>query len=228
MKASNWSRTIALSAVVACLGGGCSRGGDASAEAAARQLAAAKPVASDSAAGEVAQFALMKNSIGWLTDSNLVSLASLVNQAPIALARVEAQLWSDEQIHAFALEVLRDHTRLQGSIDSLAGKRRIPSQRPAVAESMQQPYDSLVASLAAMPLQQMEPRFLEAVIGLHERTLVDFAALAGNAEDPDLRALIANRAITMEQAHAAKAKVMIAAAAKADSVRAAERPPRRR
>lgn len=184
-------------------------------------VAQATDVARDSASGEVAQYALMKNSTRWLTDSNIVSLASTVNQAPVNLARIEAQLWSNPQIHDYAVEVLRDHQALQTSIDSLAGKRRIPSQTPAVAESMSVPYDSVVASLAGLPLEQMEPKFIDAMVALHSRTVKDFAALAGNATDPDLRMLLANRAILMEQTHVSRGKLVAAVLAKADSAKQA-------
>jgi predicted outer membrane protein len=201
--------------VLLLVSSGC-RGSDAKPADSGKPVAGSRP---DSASGEVAQYALMKNAVTWLTDSNLVSLATTVNQAPISLARIEAQLWSNAQIHAFALEVLRDHAALQGSIDSLAAKRRIPAQRPAVAESMQAPYDSIVASLAGLPLADMEPRFLAAMTGLHARTVTDFAAIAGNATDPDLKGLFANRAMQMEQLHASKAKLIAAALVRADSVR---------
>src|SRR4051794_18940563 len=62
----------------------------------------AGPVAqqADSASGDVTQYSLMKPMVGWLTDSNIVALATLVNQAPLNLARAESQAWSNEQIHA--------------------------------------------------------------------------------------------------------------------------------
>ena len=47
--------------------------------------AAARP---DSASGEVAQYSLMKNDIAWLTDSNIVALASQVNDAAQDTARL--------------------------------------------------------------------------------------------------------------------------------------------
>jgi hypothetical protein len=49
--------------------------------------------------------------------------------------------------------------------------------------------------------------------------LLDFSALAGNATDPDLRALLATRAVLMEQTHLAQARMIGDAMAKADSAR---------
>ena len=210
--------TVALIAVIAACGGRDAATGDTT-------TVRVKP---DSASGEVAQYALMKNSVGWLTDSNLVSLASTVNQAPINLARVETETWANEQIHAFALEILRDHASLQVAIDSLAAKRRIPPQRPAVAAGMQAAYDSAVTAMAMLPVAERESKLIDAIIALHTRTVTDFAAIAGNAADPDLRALFASRAILMEQTHTSKARLIAVAVAKADSARQAERGARKR
>ena len=174
-----------------------------------------------SSPGEVAQYSLMKDAVGWLTDSNIVALATIVNQAPVRLARIESQQSTDQAVHAFALEVIRDHNSLQASLDSLAGKRRIPPQRPAVAESMQAPYDSAVTALTSTPVQQMEPQYLGAEKVLDARTLTDFSALAGNATDPDLRALLVSRAVGMEQRHLTRAAQLAASLAQADSAKQA-------
>ena len=181
----------------------------------------------DSSAGDVAQYSLMTNPVGWLTDSNLVALAAIVNEAPVHLARVESQQSANQQVHEFALEIIRDHAALQTSIDSLAAKRRVPSQRPAVAGSIQAPYDSAVATLSTAPLQQLAATFLALEDHVHTLTLTDFSALAGNATDPDLRALFAIRATTMEQRHVARAKQLATSLAQADSAKQAARPGRK-
>ena len=175
----------------------------------------------DSSGGEVSQFSLMQNAVGWLTDSNVVSLAATVNEAPMSLARAESQAWTDDQTHQYAMMVLRDHAALQSSIDSLAAKHRLPSQTPAVAADFHARYDSAANSIAGLPAAQVDPKFVTAVIDLHERTLLDFGALAGNTLDPDLRALLAIRAVTMEQQHITRARQLAASIASADSAKAA-------
>lgn len=177
---------------------------------------AARP---DSAAGEVAQYSLMTNNIGWLTDSNIVALAGQLNRDAQKIAQLEADVWASVPLHALALDLIRDHTRLQVSIDSVASLKRLPSQVPAVAPMMQAPYDSLLATQVALPMQERESKFIEMVSAVHERTTTDFGALAGNAADPDLRAVLANRGVLMEQGHLARIKLLDAALAKADSAR---------
>src|SRR5688572_26275437 len=113
----------------------CDNGGESASRAVAQP---------DSASGEVAQYALMKNQIGWLTDSNIVALATQVNADAQEIARLEAQYWSKEHLRLFAADMLRDHLRLQYSIDSVALRRRLPSQAPAVAPELKAPYDSLL------------------------------------------------------------------------------------
>src|SRR5688572_6622421 len=121
----------------------------------------------DSASGEVAQYALMKNSIGWLTDSNIVALASQVNSDAQEIARLQAQTWSREPLRLLASEILRDHARMQFAIDSLAGKVRIPAQLPAVAAEMKAPYDSLLATQIGLPLAEREGQFLDMIAKVH-------------------------------------------------------------
>lgn len=173
----------------------------------------------DSASGEVAQYALMKNSIGWLTDSNVVALAGQLNRDAQQIAQLEAQAWASEPLHALALEMLRDHARLQVSLDSVASARRIPSQVPAVAPMMQAPYDSMLATQVGLPMLDRESKLLEMLAAVHERSTIDFGALAGNATDPDLRAVLANRGVLMEQTHLARIKLLDAAMVKADSAK---------
>ena len=196
---------VALTAAIAC--------GDES-------KPAGKPAARpDSASGEVAQYALMRNSIGWLTDSNVVALATQVNGDAQGMARLESQAWTQEPLRMLASVIMRDHARLQVAIDSVASLRRLPAQMPAVAPELKAPYDSAVAAEAGLPMTEREARFLAQVEQEHQRAVVDFSALAGNATEPDLRALLASRAVLMEQTHLAQARMIRDAMVKADSAR---------
>jgi hypothetical protein len=173
----------------------------------------------DSSSGEVAQYALMKNSIGWLTDSNVVALATQLNSDALGIARLEAQTWSREPFRMLASSIIRDHARLQVAIDSVASLRRLPSQMPAVGPEMKAPYDSVLNTQVGLPLQEREGQFLDVLIKEHQRSIVDFSALAGNASDPELRAVLVNRAVLMEQTHVAQARMLGDAIARADSAR---------
>lgn len=181
--------------------------------------AANVPAQPDSASGEVAQYALMKNRIGWLTDSNIVALATQLNGDAQGMARLESQAWTREPYRFLAAQILRDHATMQSSIDSVASLRRIPAQMPAIAPGMKAPYDSVILEQAALPLAEREARFTDLVLQEHQRSMVDFSALAGNATDPDLRALLGGRAVLMEQTHIAQARLIAGAIAKADSAR---------
>jgi hypothetical protein len=196
---------LAFSALTACQG-------DA-------RPAAGAAIPPDSSAGEVAQYALMRNRIGWLTDSNIVALANQVNDDARGIARLESQLWSKEAHRMVAVELLRDHARLQFAIDSLAALKNIPSQAPAIAPELKAPYDSLLNSQIGLPLAEREGQFLDMMLKVHARSITDFGALAGNASDPDLRALLATRAVLMEQTHVARVRMLSAAIAEADSIR---------
>lgn len=209
---------VMVGVLCAAVGLAACRGGNA------RENPTARPAAVtrfDSSTGEVAQYSLMKDAVGWLTDSNLVALATIVNQAPVRLARVESQQSTDQAVHQFALDVIRDHSAFQASLDSLAGKRRIPSQRPAVAESIQAPYDSLVNALTSTSAQQVESQYLAAERSVDSRAMIDFEALAGNTTDPDLRSLLVSRATGMEQRHVTRAQELAASIAQADSAKQA-------
>ena len=178
--------------------------------------AAAQP---DSASGEVAQYALMKNAIGWMTDSNIVALAAQVNADAQEIARLETQTWTREPMRFIATEILRDHARMQFAIDSIARLKGLPSQAPAVAVEMKAPYDSLLNTQIGLPVAEREAQFIDMITKVHERSVTDFGALAGNATDPDLRALLANRGVLMEQTHIARVRLLQAAVRRADSLR---------
>jgi hypothetical protein len=173
----------------------------------------------DSSSGDVAQYALMKNSIGWLTDSNIVALATQVNADARGTSQLESEAWTKEPLRMLASLIVRDHLRLQFAIDSVAGLRRLPSQMPAVAPELKAPYDSILSAQVGLPIADREARFLSALVTEHQRSIVDFSALAGNATDPDLKALLTTRAVLMEQTHLAQARMIGDAIAKADSAR---------
>lgn len=197
---------IALALVVAA----CDRKGE---------TAPAVDARPDSASGEVAQYALMKNNIGWLTDSNIVALAGQVNSAAQQIARLQAQAWTKEPLRLVATEILRDHARAQFSLDSVATLRRIPPQAPAVAPEIIAPYDSLLATQVGLPLEEREAQFVEMMSQVHARSASDFGAMAANATDPDLRAVLASKVVLMEQAHAQRVRLIAGSLARADSVR---------
>lgn len=187
-----------------------------------------KPVrvaTADSVGGAAAHYALASSAINWLTDSNIVAIATIVNRAPVDLAVIESKQSTDAQVHAFALQVIREHNALQSSIDSVAAKRRIPSQRPAVAASMQGPYDSAAAALSALPDEHLPQDFLAAELAVHSRTMIDFGAMAGNTTDVDLRAILSTRAITMELQHIVRAQQLVAVIAASDSAKRLNRKP---
>jgi hypothetical protein len=161
----------------------------------------------------------MKNSIGWLTDSNIVALANQLNSVVQDIPRIETQTWANEPIHRLALDIIRDHARLQFSIDSLVSLKGLPSQAPAIAPAMRAPYDSLLATQIGLSLAEREAQLTDMIVKIHARSTVDFGALAGNATDPDLRALLANRGVLMEQTHIARAQLLEAAMARTDSVK---------
>jgi hypothetical protein len=154
-----------------------------------------------------------------LTDSNIVALATQVNSDAQGMSRLESQAWTREQYRLLSSMIMRDHARLEVAIDSVASLRHLPSQVPAVAPEMKAPYDSMVSAQAALPMTDREAQFLDMVTKEHERAIVDFTALAGNATEPDLKALLATRAVLMEQTHLAQARMLGAAIAKADSAR---------
>jgi hypothetical protein len=210
------SSLIRRSIVGVCAAGLLACGRDS--KTAPARAAATQP---DSAAGEVTQYALMKNQVGWFTDSNAVALASMVNGAGQDIARIETQEWRSEAARALAADIIREHAAFQFAIDSLSGKLKLPAQVPAVQADMRAAYDTLAAAFAAQPVAQRDSNFVDALVKQHAKTTIDFAAIAGNTSDPDLRALIANRGILMEQTHVARAQLLAASAAKADSAAAA-------
>jgi hypothetical protein len=164
----------------------------------------------------------MKNRIGWFTDSNAVALASMVNAAGQDIARIESQEWRSESARALAADIIREHAAFQYALDSISGKLKLPPQVPAVQADMKAAYDTLAAAFAAQPVMERDSNFVDALVKQHARTTMDFAAIAGNVTDPDLRALIANRGILMEQTHVARAQLLAASAARADSTAAAK------
>jgi predicted outer membrane protein len=155
----------------------------------------------------------------WLFDPNVISLLSLMNARQMAAAEVELEEWHTGTVRDFASQMAHDHAALQRSIDSLAERLNLMPVRPAVASQIgaafQAQIDSMVAYRAG-PRGSLDRAFVRQQIAGHALMAQYVRQLAGVAERPELRALLASTA-TMVNTELARAKGMQAQLALADS-----------
>jgi hypothetical protein len=139
----------------------------------------------------------------WLTDSNVVALVDSMQRTTIAAARYQLQSWASDSTVNLALLLVRDHSAMLISVDSVAAVRRIVAKRPAVSDSLLAPYAAQITSLYGLWNVEREKRFLATQRDAHTRAVADLTALAAVARDPELSAVL-GRALHLERDHLAR------------------------
>jgi hypothetical protein len=186
-----WAGSIAVLTIAAMAGS--DRGG----------LDARSDLTAAVAGGEVVLDSAAASMPPWLTDSNVVALVDSMQRMTIAAARYQLQSWASDSTVNLALLLVRDHSAMLISIDSVAAARRIVAKRPAVSDSLLAPYALQVTSLYGLWNVDREKRFLATQRDAHARAVTDLTALAAVARDPELSAVL-GRALQLERDHLAR------------------------
>lgn len=159
--------------------------------------------------------------VRWLTDANVLSLASMMNSKQIAAADVELESWHLENVRDFASSMAREHAELQHSIDSLAERARITPITPALAQTISAKMQRQIDSLRSSSGRSLDRAFLRQQIAGHELMANYVTDLTGVAEKPEVRALLASMGDRVGN-QLARARALLASIATRDSIAAAD------
>jgi predicted outer membrane protein len=178
------------------------------------------------AAGEVVaratpEMARAKPIVRWLTDANLLSLASTTNAKQIAAADVELEAWHVDSVRAFAAGVARDHAELQHSIDSLAAHLHLTPIAPALAQTVSATMQAQIDTVRRAEGRALDRVFMRQQVASYQFMTNYLGQLAAVAEQPEVQALLstAKDRATTQLNHASALQTRLAAA---DSVAAAD------
>ena len=176
----------------------------------------------DTAGGEVAvgntPATPARTSARWITDANVLSLASAVNARAIAAADVELENWHVDTARAFAASMAREHADLQHSIDSLAARLNLTPVSPALAKSWTSALQAQIDTIWRAGEGGRDLAFVRQQANSHQLMADYFTQLAAVAERPELQVLLESAAAkTTSQAQ--RATALQATVARIDSVR---------
>ena len=160
----------------------------------------------------------VRPSARWITDANVLSLASAVNARAIAAADVELENWHVDTARAFAASMAREHADLQHSIDSLSARLNLTPVTPALAKQWTSVLQAQIDTIWRAGDGGRDLAFVRQQVSSHQRMADYFTQLAAVAERPELQALLESAAAkTRSQAERATAVQPIVA--RIDSVR---------
>jgi predicted outer membrane protein len=159
----------------------------------------------------------------WLRDEHIAALVPVLNRSIMDAARLQLQNWSSDSIARLALQILQDHAAVNSQLDSVMRVRGVAPVVPAVAADLDVRHAVHLDSIRGLTGRALERRYLQQQQQAHMAALQDFAALGELASDPDLRALLRERVVVMEQLHLRRVEDALRQVAVADSAAQARR-----
>jgi putative membrane protein len=154
----------------------------------------------------------------WLSDANLLSLISVMNQKQIAAADLELGAWRSDTVRAFAAQMASEHAALQRSVDSLATSMKVAPVAGAlngdVMSIFQSQIDSAMAGRGGSALDRAYVGQQVASHTLMSEYLDQFVQIA---QRPELRGWL-EAAGSRVDAQLARAKAVQGQLAMADSI----------
>jgi len=157
----------------------------------------------------------------WLNDANLLALMGVMNSRQIAAAEIELSTWHSDTIRDFALSMVREHSAIQRSIDSVATTLKLAPVMPALAQVIAIDMQRQIDSIHAYGGRALDRAYVRQAVSGHE-TMAKYAALlAAAAERPEVQSVLST-ASTRIAAQVNRAKAFDASLTQADSVAAAD------
>lgn len=150
-----------------------------------------------------------------LTEPNIMSLIGMSNAGEIATSKAVQGKAKDANVKAYAADMIKEHTAMQGEADKLATKLNVTPQPPAAADAMQKMVDSVTTALGggtgagattgAATGADVDRQYMDFQVRAHQQTLDNLQRFQTQAQNAELKALI-EKAIPKVQAHLQRAQ----------------------
>jgi predicted outer membrane protein len=185
-----------------------------------KQAASQRQPGSKEAAGEVAKDSAAPGAnIKWLNDANVLALLTMMNQRQIAAAEAELENWHVDTVRAFALGMVREHSAMQHSIDSLVESIHVMPVTPALGVTIRAQLQAQVDSIYQHGGRGLDRAYVAQAVTGHQLMAQYLGQLSAVAEAPAVGTLIGSMT-PMVQSQVARAAAMRTLFAAADSVTA--------
>lgn len=186
--------TLATCLTLAACGGGDNAGADS--------LAAAD---SGVAMGADSAMAPAGGTQPAMSDAQIVAQVSNANGKEIAAGRIAQEKARNADVKSFAADMVKDHTAMQGGVDSLVTAANI-TPKAAEPDTLQKALDDATKKLQDQAAgADFDRTYMDMMVSDHEATITLLNQAATAAQNADLRTLIQG-AIPKVQAHLDRAR----------------------
>lgn len=189
---------VALVALVACATLVVACGGDRGADDMAAGLDSAALATSGASEADM------------LADQQIVTQVGASNAAEIAVSKLAADRATSAEVRSFAGDMVNDHQKLQGELDSLSmrlGIAAVPEQDDTLQAAFDRRREELQGASAGA---DWDRSFMDLQVGLHESALDLLNGGVASAHGTDLRNLL-QQAVPVVQAHLDRARQLLTA-----------------
>lgn len=180
-------RRLAVLVVLSLATVACGGGDDAASEDSARPAVPDEPMPAPSLPASV-------------NDAGALAIVGLINSAEIDAGDLAMASAQRADVKQFAQEMSAQHTAMKRKGDTLAMRSGIRPSLPPGAEQLQATQKAMMDSLLNMPSARFDSAYVESQIAAHRQALVDLRALASQAQNAQLKAMI-EAAIPAVQQH---------------------------
>lgn len=210
------SRVLVLGAALAVTACG-KKDDDAAAGAGDSAVAGSATMTGDTAAGSMGSTTGAAGAdLSNLTEPNIMSMIGLSNAGEIATSKAVQGKAKNAGVKAYAADMIKEHTAMQGEADRLAKKLNVTPQPPAAADAMQKMVDSVTAALGgtaaagaagagATASTDADRQYMDFQVRSHQQTLDNLQRFQTQAQNAELKALI-EKSIPKVQAHLQRAQ----------------------
>lgn len=142
-----------------------------------------------------------------MDDNAIVGMMSGANGAEIAAGQVAAEKAQNADVRQFATNMVEEHQRMQGQVDSLVATMNM-TQAPvpdSLARHLEQARTQLTGQAAGADFDRM---YMQMQVTDHENTLTALRAAQSAAQNAQLRALI-DGAIPAVEGHLERARTIV-------------------
>ncbi len=124
----------------------------------------------------------------WISDGNVVAIASVINGRQIAAANLELSSWHSDTVRALAASLAHDHSELQHSLDSVATSLKLAPVPSALSAEVLATFQAQLDTLAEYRGGALDRAFVAQQARSHQLMAQYFTELGAVTTSPELQA----------------------------------------
>jgi putative membrane protein len=148
--------------------------------------------------------------VAGMTDGNIAATIKVLNDGQIELGELATKKASSAQIKTFARDMIRDHTAMQKSLDSLAAAKNLAPQTAPMSESIKSDAQAMHDRLDKLSGATFDSAYINGQVTDHQKALDALNNMSSAATDADVKSAIRG-AIPMVQGHLDRARSLTTA-----------------